>query len=98
MSFIGPRPLLPRDLPDWVSERIAIRPGITGWAQVNGGQHLSAEEKVALDAWYVPQRRPPARSAHHRPHPEDDGPGEELERLEPEPARSKSAAASGSWS
>ncbi len=53
MSFIGPRPLLPRDLPDRVGERIAIRPGITGWAQVNGGQRLSADEKVALDAWYV---------------------------------------------
>ena len=53
MSFIGPRPLLARDQPDWVSERIAIRPGITGWAQVHGGQQLSVEEKLALDTWYV---------------------------------------------
>ena len=53
MSFIGPRPLLARDQPDWVTERIAIRPGITGWAQVHGGQRLSVEEKIALDTWYV---------------------------------------------
>ena len=53
MSFIGPRPLLARDQPDWVTERIAIRPGITGWAQVHGGQQLSVEEKLALDTWYV---------------------------------------------
>jgi lipopolysaccharide/colanic/teichoic acid biosynthesis glycosyltransferase len=53
MSFIGPRPLLTRDQPDWVTERIAVRPGITGWAQVHGGQRLSIEEKIALDTWYV---------------------------------------------
>jgi lipopolysaccharide/colanic/teichoic acid biosynthesis glycosyltransferase/glycosyltransferase involved in cell wall biosynthesis len=53
MSFIGPRPLLPRDLPERVTERTAIRPGITGWAQVNGGNRLSAEAKIALDAWYL---------------------------------------------
>ena len=53
MSFIGPRPLLLRDLPDRVTERIALRPGITGWAQVNGGHRLSVEEKIALDRWYV---------------------------------------------
>ena len=53
MSFLGPRPLLPRDLPDSVAERAAVRPGITGWAQVNGGHQLGAAEKMALDAWYV---------------------------------------------
>jgi lipopolysaccharide/colanic/teichoic acid biosynthesis glycosyltransferase len=53
MSFIGPRPLLPRDLPEQVAERAAVRPGITGWAQVNGGHQLSAAEKMALDTWYV---------------------------------------------
>ncbi len=53
MSFIGPRPLLARDQPDWIAERIGIRPGITGWAQVHGGQSLSVEEKIALDVWYV---------------------------------------------
>jgi lipopolysaccharide/colanic/teichoic acid biosynthesis glycosyltransferase len=53
MSFIGPRPLLPADLPDDVARRAMIRPGITGWAQVNGGQKLSSAEKAALDNWYV---------------------------------------------
>ena len=46
-------PCWPRELPDRVTERIAIRPGITGWAQVNGGHRLSVEEKIALDAWYL---------------------------------------------
>jgi lipopolysaccharide/colanic/teichoic acid biosynthesis glycosyltransferase len=36
-----------------VAERAAVRPGITGWAQVNGGHQLSAAEKMALDTWYV---------------------------------------------
>jgi lipopolysaccharide/colanic/teichoic acid biosynthesis glycosyltransferase len=87
MSFIGPRPLLPRDLPARASARIAIRPGITGWAQVNGGQHLSAEEKVALDAWYIRHAGPLldlriiGRTLKMMVR------GEELERLEPEPAR-----------
>jgi len=53
MSLIGPRPLLPRDLPDRVTDRIAIRPGITGWAQVNGAHRLSVEERSALDSWYL---------------------------------------------
>jgi lipopolysaccharide/colanic/teichoic acid biosynthesis glycosyltransferase len=53
MSFIGPRPLLPRDLPDDVAERVTVRPGITGWAQVNGGHKLSPAEKMAFDRWYV---------------------------------------------
>lgn len=53
MALIGPRPLLPRDQPADPSVRLMVRPGITGWAQVNGGALLSAEEKDALDAWYV---------------------------------------------
>jgi len=53
MSFIGPRPLLPRDLPDDVAARAMVRPGITGWAQVNGGHKLSSAEKAALDRWYI---------------------------------------------
>jgi lipopolysaccharide/colanic/teichoic acid biosynthesis glycosyltransferase/glycosyltransferase involved in cell wall biosynthesis len=53
MALIGPRPLLFRDQPSSMSRRLAIRPGITGWAQVNGGTLLSAEEKGALDDWYV---------------------------------------------
>jgi lipopolysaccharide/colanic/teichoic acid biosynthesis glycosyltransferase len=56
MSIIGPRPLLEQDLtqlPDGGRERCALRPGITGWAQVHGGQQLGPEEKSALDLWYV---------------------------------------------
>jgi lipopolysaccharide/colanic/teichoic acid biosynthesis glycosyltransferase len=53
MSLIGPRPLLPRDQPPNSTLRLAVRPGITGWAQVNGGVLLSATEKDALDVWYI---------------------------------------------
>jgi lipopolysaccharide/colanic/teichoic acid biosynthesis glycosyltransferase len=53
MSLIGPRPLLPRDQPANPSMRLMIRPGVTGWAQVNGGTLLTAREKDALDEWYV---------------------------------------------
>lgn len=53
MSFIGPRPLLFIDQPEEVSQRLAIRPGISGWAQVNGGKLVSPEEKRALDLWYI---------------------------------------------
>jgi lipopolysaccharide/colanic/teichoic acid biosynthesis glycosyltransferase len=53
MSLIGPRPLLPRDQPANPSVRLMIRPGISGWAQVNGGTLLTASEKDALDEWYV---------------------------------------------
>jgi lipopolysaccharide/colanic/teichoic acid biosynthesis glycosyltransferase len=53
MSLIGPRPLLPRDQPPNPAVRLSIRPGITGWAQVNGGNFLSAQEKDALDEWYI---------------------------------------------
>ncbi len=53
MSLIGPRPLLPVDQPTDPSARLAARPGITGWAQVQGGNKISAEDKDALDAWYI---------------------------------------------
>jgi lipopolysaccharide/colanic/teichoic acid biosynthesis glycosyltransferase len=53
MSLIGPRPLLAQDQPPNSAIRFAVRPGITGWAQVNGGAKLSATEKAALDAWYI---------------------------------------------
>ncbi len=53
MSIIGPRPLLPEDQPTNPSVRLSVRPGITGWAQVNGGKLLDAESKNALDEWYV---------------------------------------------
>jgi lipopolysaccharide/colanic/teichoic acid biosynthesis glycosyltransferase len=53
MSLIGPRPLLPQDQPPNTAIRLSVRPGITGWAQVNGGAKLSASEKAALDVWYI---------------------------------------------
>jgi lipopolysaccharide/colanic/teichoic acid biosynthesis glycosyltransferase len=53
MSLIGPRPLLPRDQPKNIEIRLMVRPGITGWAQVNGGILLTPEEKERLDEFYV---------------------------------------------
>jgi lipopolysaccharide/colanic/teichoic acid biosynthesis glycosyltransferase len=53
MSLIGPRPLLPVDQPNDPLARLAVSPGVTGWAQVNGGNLITAEEKDALDVWYI---------------------------------------------
>ncbi len=53
MSFIGPWPLLPVDQPAARELRLLLRPGVTGWAQVNGGRELSPEDKNALDLWYI---------------------------------------------
>lgn len=58
MSLIGPRPLLPHDQPPNPSLRLTVRPGITGWAQVNGGALLTADEKNALDEWYIRNASP----------------------------------------
>ncbi|HEY8265413.1 MAG TPA: sugar transferase [Steroidobacteraceae bacterium] len=59
MSFVGPRPLLPEYLPLYSPEqarRHEVRPGITGWAQVNGRNAQSWEERLRLDVWYVDHR------------------------------------------
>ncbi|HYD64535.1 MAG TPA: sugar transferase [Azospirillum sp.] len=56
MSLVGPRPLLVEYLPYYTAEearRHAVRPGITGWAQVNGRNALSWEDRFRLDVWYV---------------------------------------------
>ena len=59
MSLVGPRPLLPEYVPLYSPEqrrRLDVLPGITGWAQINGRNALSWEQKFALDAWYVDNR------------------------------------------
>ena len=53
MSFVGPRPLLPEDQSPAFAARLAVRPGLTGWAQVKGGRELTPSNKAALDIWYV---------------------------------------------
>ena len=53
MSFVGPRPLLVTDHEPGTQDRLLVRPGLTGWAQVNGGRKLAPEDKAALDIWYV---------------------------------------------
>ena len=59
MSLVGPRPLLMEYLPLYSPEqarRHELRPGVTGWAQINGRNALSWPEKFALDIWYVENR------------------------------------------
>ena len=56
MSLIGPRPLLPEYLPlynDFQKKRHLIKPGITGWAQINGRNAVDWEKKFMFDVWYV---------------------------------------------
>src|SRR5690606_37891085 len=56
MALVGPRPLLVKYLPlydEFQNRRHEVRPGITGWAQVNGRNSISWEEKFALDIYYV---------------------------------------------
>ena len=59
MSLVGPRPLLVEYLPYYTPEQVRrheVRPGITGWAQVNGRNDMPWEDKLALDVWYVDNR------------------------------------------
>jgi sugar transferase EpsL len=56
MSLVGPRPLLPEYLPYYSNRELlrhTVRPGITGWAQVNGRNRLSWDQRLALDVWYA---------------------------------------------
>jgi sugar transferase EpsL len=56
LSFVGPRPLLEDYLPFYTAmerRRHLVRPGLTGWAQINGRNRLSFDERLALDVWYV---------------------------------------------
>jgi len=59
MAFVGPRPLLPTTIDNLGSLgqlRGSVRPGLTGWAQVNGNAMLTLQQKVALDLWYIANR------------------------------------------
>lgn len=61
MSLVGPRPLLVEYLPLYSpaqARRHEVRPGLTGWAQVNGRNSLSWDDKFAADVWYVDNRSP----------------------------------------
>lgn len=59
MSLVGPRPLLPEYLPYYSNRELlrhTVRPGITGWAQVNGRNRLSWDQRLELDVWYAEHR------------------------------------------
>lgn len=53
MSFVGPRPLLSSEQAPAHAARLAVRPGLSGWAQVHGGRAVSISDKAAMDLWYI---------------------------------------------
>ena len=72
MSLIGPRPLLPEDQPANTSIRLSVRPGISGWAQVNGAKLVTKERKRKVGRVVCPQCIAVARLAdHHDDHQSD---------------------------
>lgn len=61
MNLIGPRPTVPSQVDQYTRHqrrRLEVKPGLTGWAQVNGRNALSWEERIELDIWYVDHRSP----------------------------------------
>lgn len=59
MAFVGPRPLLPQTVTAFGEDglrRGSVRPGLTGWAQVNGNTRLTDRQKLVLDLWYIEHR------------------------------------------
>ncbi|MEM7666569.1 MAG: sugar transferase [Pseudomonadota bacterium] len=59
MAFVGPRPLLPATIEELGSrgwKRCAVKPGLTGWSQVNGNTLLTLDRKINLDLWYIDNR------------------------------------------
>lgn len=59
MSLVGPRPTLPEQVERYTPRqrrRLDVRPGLTGWAQVNGNTRLSWPERIELDLWYLERR------------------------------------------
>jgi undecaprenyl phosphate N,N'-diacetylbacillosamine 1-phosphate transferase len=59
MSIVGPRPTLPYQVElynDFQRRRLLVKPGITGWAQINGRNAISWEQRIKLDVWYVDNR------------------------------------------
>jgi lipopolysaccharide/colanic/teichoic acid biosynthesis glycosyltransferase len=59
MAIVGPRPTIPEQVAEYTPEqrrRLEVKPGLTGWAQVNGRASLPWEERIELDVWYVDNR------------------------------------------
>ncbi len=84
MAIVGPRPTIPAQVDDYTPRqrrRHEVRPGITGWAQVQGRAGIPWEERIELDVWYVETAAPPSTSrilaedrvaAWYRPRPRPD--------------------------